>query len=141
MAIVVADNRCFLYESYIDQLVGKTSKFSLPNLLGYLRALLSVSKEEVNDGGYHFSLEKINEVLELNASRSVEVLTAFWGELRDYYMELGKHKSEKVALFASDFLKQLITKFLKRKDLLPFQRDYLKPFEEIYSDTKVFAVK
>jgi hypothetical protein len=85
LAIVVADNRCFLYESYIDQLVAKTSKFSLPNLLGYLRALLSVSKDEVNDGGYHFSLEKINEVLELNASRSVEVLTAFWGELREYY--------------------------------------------------------
>lgn len=85
LAIVVADNRCFLFESYIDQLVNKTTKFSLPNLLGFLRALLSVSKDEVNDGGYHFSLEKINEVLELNASRSVEVLTAFWGELSDYY--------------------------------------------------------
>jgi len=42
---------------------------------------------------------------------------------------LGRHKNEKVSLFASDFLKQMVTKFLKRKDLLNLQRDYLKPFE------------
>ena len=46
----------------------------------------------------------------------------FWGELKEYYSELGKHKSDKIALFASDFLKQLITKFLKRKDLVGLQR-------------------
>lgn len=68
-------------------------------------------------------------------------MSSFWGELKDYYSELGKHKSQKIALFASDFLKQLITKFLKRKDLIAFQKDYLKPFEEIFSDSKIFAVK
>jgi Sec7-like guanine-nucleotide exchange factor len=30
---------------------------------------------------------------------------------------------------------------MKRKDLLCFQKEYLKPFEEIFSETKVFAVK
>jgi Sec7-like guanine-nucleotide exchange factor len=30
---------------------------------------------------------------------------------------------------------------MKRKDLLSFQKEYLKPFEEIFSETKVFAVK
>jgi brefeldin A-inhibited guanine nucleotide-exchange protein len=80
-------------------------------------------------------------VLELNASRSVEVLGVFWGELKEYYSELGRHKSEKIALFASDFLKQLVTKFLKRKDLLALQREYLRPFEEIFQESKIFAVK
>jgi hypothetical protein len=58
----------------------------------------------------------------------VEILNIFWGDLRDYYIELGKHKNEKVSLFASDFLKQMVTKFLKKKDLISFQREYLKPF-------------
>ena len=55
-SIAISDNRCYLYESYIDTLISKTTKFSLNNLIGFLRALLSVSREEVNDGGYHFSL-------------------------------------------------------------------------------------
>jgi hypothetical protein len=71
LSIAIAENRCFLYESYIEQLITKTTKFSINNLVGFLKALLSVSKDEVNDGGYHFSLEKLNETLELNASRSV----------------------------------------------------------------------
>jgi hypothetical protein len=56
LSIAIIDNRCYLYESYIDQLIAKTTKFSTNNLVGFLRALLTVSKDEVNDGGYHFSL-------------------------------------------------------------------------------------
>jgi hypothetical protein len=44
-------------------------------------------------------------------------------------------------MFAADFLKQLVTKFLKRKDLIGLQREYLRPFEEIFVGTKIFAVK
>lgn len=93
LSIAIVENRCYLYESFIEQLITKTTKYSLPNLVAFLRALLAVSREEVNDGGFHFSLEKLNETLELNAGRSVEVLGAFWGELREYYSELGKHKT------------------------------------------------
>ena len=82
-----------------------------------------MSKDEIGDNGCAFSLEKINEVLELNIGRSLDILNAFWSELR-----LGKHKSEKIALFAADFLKQLATKFLKRKELINLQKDYLRPF-------------
>jgi hypothetical protein len=56
LTIAIVENRCYLYESYIDHLVAKTAKFTLPHLLAYLRALLAVSRDEVNDGGYHFSL-------------------------------------------------------------------------------------
>ena len=73
-------------------------------------------------------MEKINEVLELNSTRCLEILNIFWNELRDFYIELGKHKNERVALFAADFLKQIVTKFLKRKDLIGLQKEYLKPF-------------
>lgn len=45
LSIAIADNRCYLYESYIEQLVTKTTKFSINNLVGFLRALLSVSRD------------------------------------------------------------------------------------------------
>jgi hypothetical protein len=56
LSIAISDNRCYLYESYVEALVAKTTKFSLSNLIGFLRALLQVSREEVSEGGYHFSL-------------------------------------------------------------------------------------
>ena len=49
--------------------------------------------------------------------------------IKDYYTELGRHRVERIALFGTDFLKQLITKFIKKKDLLPHQKDYLRPLE------------
>jgi Sec7-like guanine-nucleotide exchange factor len=35
----------------------------------------------------------------------------------------------------------MITKFLKRKDLINLQREFLKPFEDIFMSSKFFAVK
>lgn len=61
-------------------------------------------------------------MIELNGTRSPEILNLFWNDLRDYYIELGRHKNERVALFASDFLKQIVTKFLKKKDLMVLQK-------------------
>ena len=58
----------------------------MPTLLGLLNALLEVSKDEVKDAGISFSLEKISEVIELNGSRSVDILKVFWGPLSDYYV-------------------------------------------------------
>ena len=106
-----------------------------------LRALLAVSREEIKDAGISFCLQRINEVIELNGNRSVEIMSEFWGELRDYYVQLGKSRTERVAFFASDFLKQLVTRLLKRKDLVQFQREYLKPFQEIFIQSENFAVK
>jgi hypothetical protein len=56
LSIAIIDNRCFLYEAYIEQLISKSTKYSLTNFVGFLRALLLVSRDEINDGGYHFSL-------------------------------------------------------------------------------------
>lgn len=67
--------------------------------------------------------------MELNSARSLEIFPLFWPELKEYYTELGKNKNERISLFGTDFLKQLVTKLIKRKDLIPHQREYLKPFE------------
>jgi hypothetical protein len=62
-------------------------------------------------------------------NRAIDTFGQVWGMLKEHYVELGKSKVEKTALFGTDFLKQLVTKFLKKKDLLPFQREYMKPLE------------
>ena len=35
----------------------------------------------------------------------------------------------------------MITKFMKKKDLLQHQKIYLKPFEDIFASNDIFAVK
>jgi hypothetical protein len=62
-------------------------------------------------------------------NRAIDIFPILWPVLKEYYVELGKNKNEKTALFGTDFLKQLITKFLKKKDLINFQKDYMKPLE------------
>lgn len=59
-AITVHDNRVVLYDSYVEQLIHKTHKLHINNLISFLRALLSASREETNETGSSFCLEKIN---------------------------------------------------------------------------------
>ena len=44
-AIVVQDYKAYLYHSYVEHLISKTPKFHLDNLISFLRAFLSASKE------------------------------------------------------------------------------------------------
>jgi hypothetical protein len=57
--------------------------------------------------------------------RLPEIFPLLWPKIKAYIVELGQNKVEKNAIFGTDFLKQQITRFFKRKDLLPFQREYL----------------
>ena len=50
------------------------------------------------------------------------IIPILWPILSKYYIELGQNRIEKVAIFGTDFLKQQITKFFKKKDLFPFQK-------------------
>ena len=74
-------------------------------------------------------------------TRAMDIFPVLWPILKDHYIQLGKSKTQITALFGTDFLKQLITKFLKKKDLISYQREYMKPLEEIFSSTKLFGIK
>lgn len=60
LSITVIENKCYLFESYMEELFAKASKLHMPNLIGFLRALLNVSRDEVKDAGSPFCLERIN---------------------------------------------------------------------------------
>lgn len=109
--------------------------------MNLIDALVEISKEEIVDGQVTFCLEKIGDVFEFNTSRLAEIVPMAWNKLKEYYVELGKHKIEKVALFGTDFLKQLVTKFIKRKDLQFYQKEYLKPFYEVFAANVPLGVK
>lgn len=55
-------------------------------------------------------------------NRAIDIFPTLWPILKEHYVQLGKSKNEKTALFGTDFLKQLITKFMKKKDLIGYQR-------------------
>lgn len=74
-------------------------------------------------------------------TRAADIFPFLWPMLKEHYVELGKSSKEKTALFGTDFLKQLITKFVKKKDLISYQKEYMRPLEEIFSLTKIFAIK
>ena len=73
--------------------------------------------------------------------RLPEIFPLLWPKIKAYIVELGQNKVEKNAIFGTDFLKQQITRFFKRKDLLPFQREYLIALEEIFTTCVNFGVK
>lgn len=58
--MVIAGEKCYIYESYIDGLFAKSGKYSLPNLGRLVSALIEVSKQEIAEGCHPFCLEKIN---------------------------------------------------------------------------------
>ena len=43
--LVIIENKCYLLENYIEHLITKTSKLSFKNVIGFLKALLHVSKD------------------------------------------------------------------------------------------------
>lgn len=58
--IAIIGDRCFIYETFVDGLLGRSSRYTINNLKALLDALVDVSKQEISDGCHPFCLEKIN---------------------------------------------------------------------------------
>ena len=54
--IVVINDRCYLYDSYINGIISKSSKFNLKNLNFMIDALVESSKQEIAENHTPFSL-------------------------------------------------------------------------------------
>ena len=57
-----------------------------------------------------------------------------WKIMQSYFVTVGCHETESIAMYAIDSLKQLAVKFLKQTEFSSFdyQKQFLKPFELIY---------
>lgn len=144
----ISSDKISLQEGWIDQLVGKSAELPEVCALALLNGLLEVSREEIRDNEVIFCLQKVGDFVECNLPRTSEIFNNLWPLLRDYYFELGCSPNEKVALFGVDFLKQTITKFMKvmcclpqKKESVPLQKDLFKPYEMIFANTELPAIK
>ena len=116
------NEKCYIYEQYVELLFAKTSQFAIKNLEKIVEALIETSKQEIKENHHPFCLDKLNEIFDNNSSRMSQILPILWPSLSKYYIEIGQNKVEKIAVFGTDFLKQQITKFFKKKDLIPYQK-------------------
>jgi hypothetical protein len=55
-AITLHENKVYLYDSYVEHLIHKTPKLELNNVVSFLRAFVSASRDETNETGSSFCL-------------------------------------------------------------------------------------
>ena len=80
--MVVIQDKCYVYDSYIESVLIKSSKFNFSNLTYLVDALVDCSKQEIIDNQFTFCLEKIGDIYEYNNSRLNEVVPLTWPKLK-----------------------------------------------------------
>ncbi|KAM0010604.1 putative Sec7 domain, armadillo-like helical, sec7 domain superfamily protein [Helianthus debilis subsp. tardiflorus] len=123
----------------LKELAGKPSQqvflnsVRLPSesVVEFFTALCNVSVEELKHiPARVYSLQKLVDISYYNMARIRMVWARIWSVLSNHFIAAGSHHDEKVAMYAIDSLKQLVTKYLERAELasFTFQNDILKPF-------------
>jgi brefeldin A-inhibited guanine nucleotide-exchange protein len=123
----------------VDMIFSKSGSLSGQAVVDLVQALCTVSAQELQEQPRPrtYSLQKLVEVAEINIGRLRYVWSKMWVHLSRHFISVGLDKQQLVAMFVVDSLRQLAMKFLQRDELgnFNFQRDFLKPFEVIASQT------
>ncbi len=129
----------------VDRIFSKSGDLSGSAVTDLVEALCKVSAEELQEipQPRTFSLQKLVEVAEINVGRLRYFWSKMWSHMSKHFISVGLDKQQIVSMFVVDSLRQLSVKFLQRDELgnFNFQRDFLKPFEVIASQTKRFEIR
>jgi brefeldin A-inhibited guanine nucleotide-exchange protein len=132
----------------VDRIFTNTAKMSGDGILHFVKALTQVSWQEIENSGQSesprtYSLQKIVEISGYNMTRVRFEWASIWQVLGQHFNQVGCHTNTNVVFFALDSLRQLSMRFLEIEELpgFKFQKDFLKPFEHIISNSSVVAVK
>lgn len=124
----------------VDKIFQGSSKLDGDAVVHFVRALCSVSNEELSTVGNPrmFMLQKIVEISFYNMGRIRLQWSRIWNVLGEHFNKAGCNANEMVAHFAVDALRQLSMKFLERGELhnFRFQKDFLRPFEIIMNKNR-----
>eukprot|EP00759_Apiculatamorpha_spiralis_P049109 PhF_6_TR44183/c0_g1_i1/m.67729/K18442/ARFGEF, BIG; brefeldin A-inhibited guanine nucleotide-exchange protein len=141
-AEVIAEN---IQTSSIDKIFVRATDLTGEAVVYFVECLCRVSREEVEltTPPRTFSLQKLIEVADANMSRIRLVWHQLWIHIGRHFINVGLHKQLSVSMYAVDSLRQLSVKFLAQDELrhFHFQRDFLKPFEVIYTQSRVVEVR
>lgn len=148
-------NTDIAYEILSDEMIKSMDRIftNTANLNGdaighFARALTEVSWDEIkvsgsNDQPRMYSLQKIVEISYYNMTRVRFEWTTIWDVLGDHFNNVGCHINEAIVFFALDSLRQLSMRFMEIEELpgFKFQKDFLKPFEHVMSNSSNIRVK
>jgi brefeldin A-inhibited guanine nucleotide-exchange protein len=132
----------------VDRIFTNTAKLSSEAIVDFVQALSEVSWQEIQSSGNSdsprmFSLQKLVEISYYNMNRVRIEWTRIWEVLGDHFNTVGCHNNTAVVFFALDSLRQLSMRFMEIEELpgFKFQKDFLKPFEYVISNSTVVTVK
>lgn len=132
----------------VDRIFTNTAGLSGEAIVHFVRALTEVSWEEIKISGSNesprtYSLQKLVEISYYNMTRVRFEWTNIWVVLGEHFNRVGCHNNTAVVFFALDSLRQLSMRFMEIEELpgFKFQKDFLKPFEHVMSNSNVVAVK
>jgi len=132
----------------MDRIFTNTANLNGDAIVHFARALTEVSWDEIkvsgtNDQPRMYCLQKIVEISYYNMTRVRFEWTNIWDVLGDHFNKVGCHGNEAIVFFALDSLRQLSMRFMEIEELpgFKFQKDFLKPFEHVMSDSNNIQVK
>ena len=128
----------------IDYIFNMSAGLDDDAIIEFVTKLIEVSRDEL--WGSHprtFCLQALINVADVNMNRMRYVWSRVWKTLKDHFSQAGLHKSQFIASFAIDSLKQLAIKFLQKEEFenFRFQKDFLQPFEVIMKCSTNLSVK
>jgi brefeldin A-inhibited guanine nucleotide-exchange protein len=132
----------------VDRIFTSTANLSGEAIVHFVKALTEVSWEEIKISGSNenprtYSLQKLVEISYYNMTRVRFEWSAIWVVMGEHFNRVGCHSNTMVVFFALDSLRQLSMRFMEIAELpgFKFQKDFLKPFEHVMSNSTVVTVK
>jgi brefeldin A-inhibited guanine nucleotide-exchange protein len=132
----------------VDRIFTNTANLSRDAIIHFARALTEVSWDEIrvsgsNDSPRTYSLQKIVEISYYNMTRVRFEWSHIWDVLGEHFNKVGCHANTAIVFFALDSLRQLSMRFMEIEELagFKFQKDFLKPFEHVMSNSSNVTVK
>lgn len=132
----------------VDRIFSNTANLNGESIVHFAKALTEVSWDEIkvsgsNDSPRTYSLQKIVEISYYNMTRVRFEWTNIWAVLGEHFNKVGCHNNTAIVYFALDSLRQLSMRFMEIEELpgFKFQKDFLKPFEHVISNSSNLTVK
>ncbi|KAJ3440409.1 hypothetical protein M0812_14076 [Anaeramoeba flamelloides] len=134
----------------IDKIYLNTTNLNNNSIVTFIEHLCFVSEKELQclPKPRLFSLQKLIEVACYNLTRIRIVWSQIWGTLSNHLTKYSCLNNEEVSLYCINGLRQIIKKFLEKKELqnYQFQGEILKPFCLILKhqksiDSKVYTIQ
>jgi brefeldin A-inhibited guanine nucleotide-exchange protein len=132
----------------VDRIFSNTANLNGEAIVHFAKALTEVSWDEIkvsgsNDSPRTYSLQKIVEISYYNMTRVRFEWTNIWAVLGEHFNKVGCHNNTAIVYFALDSLRQLSMRFMEIEELpgFKFQKDFLKPFEHVISNSNNLTVK